>query len=134
MEAKELHTHIDAHDAPVIVDARTSIEYKHGHVPGAISAPLGKVLVNTAQPPNEPMVVTCHGGERAWIARKVLAHRGYRQIGAARRVTCGTGRRRDSRWSRTGPNAVHAGPDRPSPSPRERIRALGPDRPGPRSP
>ncbi len=79
MEAKELQQRIDAHDAPLIVDARTSIEFKHGHVPGAISAPLGKILVHKAQLPNERIVVTCHGGERAWIARKALAHRGYRE-------------------------------------------------------
>lgn len=80
MEAKELLKHIEADDAPMIVDARTSIEYKHGHVPGAISAPLGKVLVHKVELPNEPMVVTCHGGERAWIVRKILARRGYRQM------------------------------------------------------
>ena len=83
MEAKELQQRIDAHDAPLIVDARTSIEYKHGHVPGAISAPLGKILVHKAQLPNERMVVTCHGGERAWIARKVLARSRLPPDGAA---------------------------------------------------
>ena len=79
MEAKELLERIDAHDEPLVVDARTSIEYKHGHVPGAVSAPLGKILVRRVHLPKERMVVTCHGGERAWIARKILAHRGYRE-------------------------------------------------------
>ena len=81
MDAKELVQRIESHDAPLIVDARTAPEYKHGHIPGAISAPLGKVLVNTAHLPKQrKMVVTCHGGERAWIARKVLAHRGYSDL------------------------------------------------------
>ena len=77
MDSKELLRRIESSDAPLIVDARTSIEFNRGHIPGAVSAPLGKILVNKVDLQNQQMVVTCHGGERAWIARKVLARRGY---------------------------------------------------------
>ena len=80
MRAEELVQRIESKDAPLVVDVRTSMEFKHDHVPGAVSAPLGKILVNKTHLPKEPMVVTCHGGERAWIARKVLARRGYREM------------------------------------------------------
>ncbi len=80
MKADELQRRIDAGDAPTVVDVRTSIEFKRGHVPGAVNAPLGKVLVNRVSLPHEPMVVTCHGGERAYVARRALARHGYRDI------------------------------------------------------
>ena len=78
MKAKELLRRIESNHAPLVVDVRTGPEYRHGHIPGAISAPLGKILVNAAHVPQGQMVVTCKGGERAWVARKLLARRGYR--------------------------------------------------------
>ena len=56
----------------------TGIHVHSGEVPGAVNAPLGKILVNSGHLPKEKLVITCRGGERAWIARKVLGHRGYR--------------------------------------------------------
>ena len=80
MQASELLQRIESNDAPLILDVRTAHEFKNGHIPGAISAPLGKILVHKADVPQEKIVITCKGGERAWIARKVLAHRGYGDI------------------------------------------------------
>jgi rhodanese-related sulfurtransferase len=39
MKANELLKRIESKSAPVIIDARTGIEFKRGHVPGAINAP-----------------------------------------------------------------------------------------------
>jgi rhodanese-related sulfurtransferase len=44
MKAKALLKRIESKSAPAIIDARTGIEFKRGHVPGAISAPPRKIL------------------------------------------------------------------------------------------
>jgi len=64
----------------VIIDARTGIEFKRGHVPGAINAPPRKILLKTAQLPKDKeseIVVYCEHGQRAWLANKLLVGRGY---------------------------------------------------------
>jgi hydroxyacylglutathione hydrolase len=81
MKANELLKRIESKNAPVIVDARTGIEFKRGHVPGAINAPPRKILFGTADLPTDKdleFVVYCEHGQRAWLARKLLAVRGYR--------------------------------------------------------
>jgi rhodanese-related sulfurtransferase len=81
MKANDLLNRINAKTAPVIVDARTGIEFKRGHVPGAINAPPRKILLNTAELPgdkNAEIVVYCEHGQRAWLASKLLGLRGYR--------------------------------------------------------
>jgi rhodanese-related sulfurtransferase len=81
MKANELIKRIESKSAPVIIDARTGIEFKRGHVPGAINAPPRKLLLKTAELPNDTsaeIVVYCEHGQRAWMAKKRLAARGYR--------------------------------------------------------
>jgi rhodanese-related sulfurtransferase len=81
MKAKELLKRIESKSAPVIIDARTGIEFKRGHVPGAINAPPRKILLKTAKLPKDTsaeMVIYCEHGQRAWIAKKFLAARDYR--------------------------------------------------------
>jgi rhodanese-related sulfurtransferase len=81
MKANELLKRIESKSAPVIIDARTGIEFKRGHVPGAINAPPRKILLKTARLPKNKdleIVVYCEHGQRAWIAKKLLAARGYR--------------------------------------------------------
>jgi hydroxyacylglutathione hydrolase len=81
MKAKDLLKRIEAKRAPVILDARTGIEFKRGHVPGAIHAPSRKILMGTATLPKDKdteMVIYCEHGQRAWIAKKLLSARGYK--------------------------------------------------------
>jgi rhodanese-related sulfurtransferase len=81
MKAKELLKRIESKNAPVVIDARTGIEFKRGHVPGAISVPPRKIVLKTAKLPKDSsaeMVIYCEHGQRAWIAKKLLAARGYR--------------------------------------------------------
>jgi rhodanese-related sulfurtransferase len=81
MNANELLKRIEAKSPPVIVDARTGIEFNGGHVPGAINAPARKIPFKTANLPKDKdleIVVYCEHGQRAWMARKFLALRGYR--------------------------------------------------------
>jgi rhodanese-related sulfurtransferase len=80
MKANKLLKRIESKSAPVIIDARTGIEFKRGHVPGAINAPPRKILLKTAKLPkakDTEIVVYCEHGQRAWIAKKFLAARGY---------------------------------------------------------
>jgi len=80
MKANELLKRIKSKRAPVIIDARTGIEFKRGHVPGALHAPPRKILLKTARLPKDKdteIVVYCEHGQRAWIANKLLAARGY---------------------------------------------------------
>jgi rhodanese-related sulfurtransferase len=81
MKANELLKRIESKSAPVIIDARSGIEFKRGHIPGAINAPARKILLKTARLPKDKdleIVVYCGHGPRAWIAKKLLAVRGFR--------------------------------------------------------
>lgn len=81
MQATELLQRIKSNSAPVVVDARSPLEFKRGHIPGAINAPVLKLLLNMTQLPgdrNREMVITCEHGQRAWMARKLLGLYGYR--------------------------------------------------------
>jgi rhodanese-related sulfurtransferase len=80
MKAKELVKRIDSKSAPVGIDARTGIEFKRGHISGAINVPPRKILLKTAKLPkakDTEIVVCCEHGQRAWLANKLLAARGY---------------------------------------------------------
>jgi rhodanese-related sulfurtransferase len=80
MKATKLLKRIESKTAPVIIDARTGIEFKRGHVPGAINAPPRRILLKTAQLPrakDTEIVVYCEHGQRAWLANKLLTARGY---------------------------------------------------------
>ena len=81
MKANELLKRIQSKSAPVVLDVRTGIEFKRGHVPGAINAPPRKVLLKTAKLPKDTsaeLVIYCEHGPRAMIAKKLLALRGYK--------------------------------------------------------
>jgi hydroxyacylglutathione hydrolase len=81
MQASELRQRIESNSAPVIVDQRSEIEFRKGHIPGAINAPVRKILLSRAQLPQDKnceMVIACMHGQRAVIARFLLSLYGYR--------------------------------------------------------
>ena len=81
MLASELFQRIKSNSAPVIIDPRSEIEFKRGHIPGAINAPVRKILLNMAKLPkdrNLEMVIACMHGQRAVMAKWLLALYGYR--------------------------------------------------------
>jgi hydroxyacylglutathione hydrolase len=81
MQAGELLRRINANSAPLVVDARSEIEFRHGHIPGAINAPVRKILLNRAHLPKDrsrELVITCEHGQRARMARFLLGLYGYR--------------------------------------------------------
>jgi rhodanese-related sulfurtransferase len=80
MEASELYQRIESDDAPLIVDPRSGKEFASGHIPGAVNAPVRKILLNRAGLPKEKdreMVIACMHGQRAVAARWILARYGY---------------------------------------------------------
>jgi hydroxyacylglutathione hydrolase len=83
MKANELFKRIESKSAPVIIDPRSEIEFKRGHIPGAINAPVRKILLNMAHLPkdrNLEMVIGCMHGQRAMIAKWLLGLYGYRNM------------------------------------------------------
>jgi rhodanese-related sulfurtransferase len=45
MQASELSQRIRKHSAPQVIDVRSGLEFKRGHTPGAIHAPVLKILL-----------------------------------------------------------------------------------------
>jgi hydroxyacylglutathione hydrolase len=83
MEKSELLRRIQSNRAPVVLDTRSPMEFRRGHIPGALNAPVLKVLFKTAHLPadkNLEMVIVCGHGQRAWIAKKLLGLQGYRNM------------------------------------------------------
>jgi hydroxyacylglutathione hydrolase len=81
MQASELFQRIKSNSAPVIIDPRSEIEFKKGHIPGANNAPVRKILLNRAHLPKDKtreMVIACMHGQRAVMAKWLLALYGYR--------------------------------------------------------
>jgi rhodanese-related sulfurtransferase len=83
MTADELLRRIESRTPPVIIDPRSTLEFARGHIPGAINTPIWKLVFNKATLPpdrNGEILVACMHGQRAWLARKMLALRGYRNM------------------------------------------------------
>ncbi len=69
--------------APTIVDVRTRAEFARGHVPGAVHIPfqsVGARASEIAAGPEDPVVVYCGHGPRAWIAARTLRARGFQRV------------------------------------------------------
>lgn len=93
----ELVQRLDAEVRPAVVDVRSGIEYRSGHIPGAAHVPFWKVPFAAAGIPAErerPVVVTCEHGPRAGLAILALKVMGFRDI----RYLSG----QMSRWKRRG--------------------------------
>jgi len=76
MQARELLQGIKSNKAPVIVDTCSEMEFRKGRIPGAINAPVRKILLNRAQLPQDKsreMVITCMHGQRAMMASSCWA-------------------------------------------------------------
>ena len=81
MHAGELAQRIKTNSAPMVIDTRSGIEFKLGHIPGAIHAPVLKMLLKMTHLPedkNAELVITCFHGPRAWLAQRLLTSYGYR--------------------------------------------------------
>ena len=80
---EDLIQQIERGDAPVILDVRTRAEFARGHVPGAVNVPFTSLLFGSPAlsfTPDEPIVVYCGHGPRAWLAAAGLRRRGFSAI------------------------------------------------------
>lgn len=83
MQPQELAKRIKLKQSPVILDVRSGIEFRSGHIPGAIHSPTLKILFRVADIPsdkNAELVVTCEHGPRAQLAKGLLGILGYQNI------------------------------------------------------
>lgn len=83
MQAQELARKMKKETAPTIVDVRSRLEYRSGHIPGAVHAPFLKVVLRLAKLPKDKkqlLVVTCEHGPRAQMAISLFSKLGYTQI------------------------------------------------------
>jgi hydroxyacylglutathione hydrolase len=83
MHPEELVKRMGTGEVPVIVDVRTVFEFRAGHIPGAIHAPIWKMLLRLAPLPAEKkaeMVVLCELGPRARMAKALLGYLGYLNV------------------------------------------------------
>ena len=83
MTADKLEALLDLGRAPVMLDVRSGLEFKTGHIKGAIHAPLPNLVKSTAaavKQKSDPLVIICEHGPRAQVAAMYLKFRGYRSV------------------------------------------------------
>lgn len=67
----------------VLLDVREKSEWTAGHAPGAVHAPLTKLVAGgtlPAEAEGRPLVVICRSGHRSQQAAKLLAERGAQAV------------------------------------------------------
>ena len=83
MSPDELARKIASGTAPVIVDVRSKREFDAGHVPGALHLPfwqVGRRSETLASMRDQPIVLYCGHGPRAYMAGAALRRRGFTNI------------------------------------------------------
>lgn len=72
---------VDNNIEHTIVDVRTPMEFRTGHIPGAINIPLGQIEHRRNEIPAAlPVVVVCATGNRSEFASKELTEIGYSTV------------------------------------------------------
>ena len=75
MQPKELLKRMKTRQPPIVLDVRSGIEFRNGHIPGALHSPALKILLRLAPIPsdrNTELVLTCDHGPRAQLPRDCL--------------------------------------------------------------
>jgi len=83
MTPEQLLASIEKGTAPVIVDVRSRWEYESSHVPGALHLPFYAMWLRHSQLKSnseDPIVVYCEHGPRAWIGKATLRMLGYTKV------------------------------------------------------
>lgn len=63
------------------LDVRFPVEFRQGHLPGAINIPLGEIRhADQALDPAQPLIVYCRTGRRSAAAAFLLAQRGFATV------------------------------------------------------
>ncbi len=83
MTAEEFEELIKSGPTHVLLDVRSSFEFKAGHIRGAVHAPLSNVLMATkAASKNKEvlLLLICEHGPRAQFAKVLLKWNGYKNL------------------------------------------------------
>lgn len=84
MQAKDLMKQLKGKNPPVVVDTRSGMEYRMGHIPGALHLPLWKTLFRMLGilplDKSRQLVLYCESGARAELVGSLLSKRGYSRI------------------------------------------------------
>ena len=81
MEAKNLWESLHQQPRPKIIDVREPREFRHAHIPGALSIPLHQLLTNPRRVPTEGTVIlVCQGGRRSTRAACMLQEKDNNHI------------------------------------------------------
>lgn len=76
-----LHAMLSNGDRPAVVDVREPWEYAMGHVPGAISIPLGQLAGRLGElEPAKPVAAICASGNRSQSAAALLGRKGFVKV------------------------------------------------------
>jgi rhodanese-related sulfurtransferase len=80
MDALSLSTLLRDGDRPQLIDVRTTLEYRRGHVAGALSAPIGALSAALPDLPIDkarPVVAICATAHRSIPAVRLLRRAGF---------------------------------------------------------
>ena len=65
----------------IVVDVRTPVEYKDGHVKGSINLPLQTLNTNLNKLKKDQVIITCcRSGSRSGMARRQLQAAGFMHV------------------------------------------------------
>lgn len=69
----------ETNDSAVLLDVRTTEEYRDGHIEGSVNVPLDRIssIPNTVKDKNTPLYVHCLSGSRSGQAVSYLKQMGY---------------------------------------------------------
>ena len=71
----------DEVDRAVVLDVRTAVEHRAGHLPGAMQLDVGRVAYRSEQVPSDrPVIVHCQTGSRSAVAAAILRAKGWGDV------------------------------------------------------
>ncbi|QCT01195.1 SirA family protein [Paenibacillus algicola] len=77
----ELEQKLDSADPFILLDVREPAEYVFGHIPGAVSVPLGELESRSSElDQGKPVYVICRSGTRSDLAAVLLKGAGFQQV------------------------------------------------------
>ena len=80
VEADELMEMLGSRQAVSLIDVRTPDEFKSGHIPGAVSVPLGLLSLIDTVPCKGTIVLCCATGIRSVKAQHILSSMGIKAV------------------------------------------------------
>lgn len=80
VEAADLARMLDQNDGLLLVDCRTTGEFKSGRIPGSLNVPLDMLASSDLVGKAGRVVVYCASGVRSVRARKIIAEAGVKEV------------------------------------------------------